>query len=232
MSRRAAGGRLLARLPRLLPLGLDRARRAARTTTVRRPAAPPRLRRRLEEVRAAVGPGDPRASASARCCRCSSTHWTRSAERGGDPRCRRLGCVRLLRWRRRRRRRRSERVLAARTRVADRRSASGEAAPSAFDEGPERHRDHLLFDGARIPDDPIPPIERNVAHRSYPAPGSRRSGMTSQRMAGAAPKGRPIHRHPTDLYPCAARPASTHAATCRGSRRATSGRPSCRPPSR
>ena len=70
-------------------------------------------------------------------------------------------------------------MLAARTRVADRRGASSETAPSAFDEGPEGHPDHLRFDGAPIAEDPIPPIERNVEHRSYPTQGRDLDGVNA-----------------------------------------------------
>ena len=60
MSGDAARSRLLARLSRLLPLGIDRARRVgARPTLIARPA-PRGVRGRLEEVRAAVGSRDPR----------------------------------------------------------------------------------------------------------------------------------------------------------------------------
>ena len=57
------GARLLARLPRLLPLALDLARRGDEADPSRG-GAPRRLRRRVEEVRAAVGHGSSAPSAS------------------------------------------------------------------------------------------------------------------------------------------------------------------------
>ena len=62
--RRRAGVRLLAGLPRLLPLGRDPARRVEQGPSRRR-VAPLRLRGRVEEARAAVGPGHPHPAGAA-----------------------------------------------------------------------------------------------------------------------------------------------------------------------
>ena len=65
MTARAAGGRVLAGVPRLLHVGLHLARRGDQAGA-RRPAAAPRVRGRLEEVRAAVGRADPLRPGAAR----------------------------------------------------------------------------------------------------------------------------------------------------------------------
>ena len=66
----AARGGLLARLPRLLPWG-SILRGAATQARPPRRAAPRRLRHRLEEVRAGLGPPHPRPSRGPAPCRCS-----------------------------------------------------------------------------------------------------------------------------------------------------------------
>ena len=70
MTRSGAGGRLLARLPRLLPLGLDPARRRAASRRCRTALRHVAYAGGLEEVRAAVGPGHPRAAHRADAARC------------------------------------------------------------------------------------------------------------------------------------------------------------------
>ncbi len=82
--RRRAGVRLLASLPRLLPLGRDPARRVEQGPSRRR-VAPLRLHRRVEEARAALGPGHPH-SAGAAHAPCSRADPARLRPAGGADR--------------------------------------------------------------------------------------------------------------------------------------------------